>query len=98
MKARCCGGEPRDSEAPLDTMLSAKVTLVTGITIGSAKQFEANEGLRIRARSTKKGRRKAIMSLYSLVAILELMNSENNKESKMEKQQSSTSKKHRAPT
>lgn len=60
MKARFCGGEPRASEAPLDTMLSARVTLVTGITIGSAdgaEQFEAAEEVEaMKARCIKKDR------------------------------------------
>lgn len=36
MKERVCGGVPNDIGTPLATMLPAKVTLVTGITIGFA--------------------------------------------------------------
>ncbi len=71
MKARFCGGEPKEIEAPLDTMLSAKVTLVTGITIGCAEEhLAANKGEGIRAKSTKKGKWKATMELHKTAAIL----------------------------
>jgi len=55
-KERVCGGEPRDIRAPLDTKLPAKVTLVTGTTIGFAKgdeQEAAEEAEGILARKTK---------------------------------------------
>lgn len=76
MKENRCGGVPRDIGTPLDTILLAKVTLVTGSTIGLADGGEheaVEEADGTRTRKTKKSTRRIAAQLHRRVTILGLM-------------------------